>query len=151
MSGVVLCMTDHETPPEGMTTPDGPTDQPSDNTTLVEVVESYRHAGYATEFWVEEGATVRCDTCQSTLDSKRLPVRSQRRLEGASDPSDMVVVIATSCPVCGADGTMVVGYGPMASGEDADVLQQLGRLHGDDRLPANATPDDMPDFRRANG
>ena len=129
----------------GRETTPGPTAQPSDNTTLVEVVDSYRAAGYITEFWVEEGSTVRCDGCQSTLDSKRLPVLSQRRLEGASDPADMVVVVATSCPVCGADGTMVLGYGPMASGEDADVLVTLGAPRGND-LPDNAAPDEVPDL-----
>jgi len=123
----------------------GPTDQPSDNTTLVDVIDSYRHAGFATEFWVEEGSTVRCDRCQSVLDSKRLPVRSQRRLEGASDPSDMLMVIATSCPVCGADGTMVLGYGPMASAEDSDVMEQLSTVRSDERLPEHGAPDEMPD------
>lgn len=123
---------------------DGPTDQPSDNTTLVAVIDGYRNAGFPTEFWVEEGATVRCDSCQSILDSKRLPVQSQRRLEGASDPADMVVVIATSCPVCGADGTMVMGYGPMASPEDADVLANLGAITDDGGLPASSAPDEVP-------
>ena len=122
-----------------------PTDQPSDNTTLIEVIESYRRAGFATEFWSEEGASVRCNECQSVLDSKRLPINSLRRLEGASDPSDMLVVIATSCPVCGADGTMVLGYGPMASSDDAAVLEKLGDLRSDDRLPDNAAPDEVPD------
>jgi len=139
-------MTLHDPAHDATAHDSGPTDQPSDNTTLVEVIAGYRQAGFVTEFWVESDSKVRCDECQSVLDSNRLPIRSMRRLEGASDPADMAVVIATSCPVCGADGTMVLGYGPMASGEDADVMHRIKAVEAhDDRLPQHAAPDEVPD------
>ena len=48
-------------------------------------------------------------------------------LEGASDPDDMILVIAASCPVCSTGGTVVLGYGPNASPEDADLIVALER------------------------
>jgi hypothetical protein len=118
---------------------------PSDNTTLTEVVDSYRASGFASDFFVEEGSRVRCGRCSAIIDSRTLAMQSIRRLEGASDPDDMVAIVATSCPVCGADGTLVVAYGPMASEEDADVLTSLRDERTGDVLPRNASPDDTPD------
>ena len=116
-------------------------DQPSDNTTLTEVVDGYAASGYVTNFWAEEGATVRCGQCQSVLEARRLQMHSQQRLEGASDPADMSMVVATSCPVCGAEGTMVLTYGPAASDVDADVMTALGdNRDADDTLPRDGAP-----------
>ena len=47
------------------------------------------------------------------------------RTEGASYPSEMAAVAAVECPVCGAHGTVVLGYGPGASIDDNDVLTGL--------------------------
>jgi hypothetical protein len=44
------------------------------------------------------------------------------RLEGASDPDDMVAVAALRCPSCKTRGTLVLSYGPETSAVDADVL-----------------------------
>jgi hypothetical protein len=130
---------------------------PSDRTTLTEVIDAYRDSGFATDFFAEETAgeprtggsddgagvgvpTVRCERCASTLDPRRLTIHSMRRLEGASDPADMVAIVATTCPVCGSDGTLVLSYGPMASAVDADVLVLLKDRRGDDVLPAGVAP-----------
>jgi hypothetical protein len=136
-------MTDAATPADAPT--GAPTDQPSDNTTLTEVLESYAASGYSTNFWAEADANVRCDSCQSVLPSRRLVMHSIRRLEGASDPADMAAVVATSCPVCGAEGTMVLSYGPTASEFDADVLLALSDRRDTPGLPQNAAPDETPD------
>ena len=125
-----------------MTLPPSPSG-PSDNTTLTEVVQGYRAAGFVTDFWAEESG-VRCASCQSVLDPSRMTMHSLRRLEGASDPADMVAVIATSCPVCGADGTMVVGYGSAATDIDADVLVAMSDRRDSDTLPASSAPDEVP-------
>ncbi len=121
-----------------------PTDQPSDNTTLVEVVDGYKAAGFVTDFWAEEGASVRCGECQSVLPASKLAMHSMRRLEGASDPADMATVVATSCPVCGAEGTMVLGYGPAASDVDAGVFSALADRRDDDTLPPDSPPNEAP-------
>jgi hypothetical protein len=47
------------------------------------------------------------------------------RLEGASDPADMLAAVAATCPTCGTRGVLVANYGPEAMIEDADVLRAL--------------------------
>ncbi len=108
------------------------------------MVQGYRSAGFVVDFWAEETG-VRCASCQSVLDPRRMTMHSLRRLEGASDPADMVAVVATSCPVCGADGTMVVGFGSAASDVDADVLAAMSDRRDSDILPASSAPDEVPD------
>jgi hypothetical protein len=116
---------------------------PSDHTTVVEVIDGYRSSGFVGDFYAEP-QSVRCGQCQSVLDPARLMMHSMRRLEGASDPSDMQVVVATSCPACGAQGTMVLGYGPMASEEDAMVLSTLQDRRDDDVLPGDSPVTEAP-------
>ena len=36
-----------------------------------------------------------------------------------------VAVVATTCPICQAQGTLIVAFGPMASPEDLDVLAAI--------------------------
>ena len=55
-----------------------------------------------------------------------IPVLDLRRLEGASDPDDMLAVLALECPNCGLRGSLVLNYGPTATEEDAAVLLGLG-------------------------
>jgi hypothetical protein len=131
---------------EPIDTRDGtPTDQPSDNTTLTEVIGGYQEAGYTTDFWAESDGNVRCGHCQSVQPASTLKTLSMRRLEGASDPADMMVVVATSCPVCGAEGTMVLGYGPAASEVDAAVSTELRDHRDDEGLPRDSSPQETPD------
>ena len=118
---------------------------PSDNTTLTEVLDGYAEAGFTSSFAAQDGGVVRCDTCGSELDPSRLHMRSLRRLEGASDPDDMMAVVAVQCDACGAAGTMVLGFGPAASDADGDVLIALqDRREGGD-LPGHAPPSETPE------
>lgn len=131
--------------------PQPPDEGPSDRTTLTDVVDEYRASGFATDFHAEEAdptvrregdptAVLRCATCASAIDPRRAAMHSIRRLEGASDPDDMAAVVATTCPVCGADGTVVLGYGPMAGPADADVLLAMRDRRDDSVLPADQPP-----------
>ena len=124
--------------------PDDHRTAPSDNTTLMQVLESYREAGFVSDFFAEEGGRVRCGHCNSLLGAEQLSMHSMRRMEGASDPADMLAVVATSCPVCGAEGTMVLGFGPAASTADTEVSRALGDRRADDVLPGAAPPAEMP-------
>ena len=126
-------------PPEN-----GVTADPSDNTTLTEILASYHANGYDTDFGAEEGASIRCGSCSSVVEARRMSMESIRRMEGASDPSDMIAVVATTCPVCSSSGTLVLGYGPMASSIDEAVMVRMqdGRHIGD--LPPDGTPDEAP-------
>ena len=47
------------------------------------------------------------------------------RLEGASDPADMLHVSALRCPVCATGGLLVVNYGPGSSEAAVSVLRAL--------------------------
>jgi hypothetical protein len=119
--------------------------EPDDHTTLTSVVEGYRRAGVTADFFAGDDGTVTCGSCTSTVDASQMSVFSRRRLEGASDPADMMTVVVSRCPACGAEGTMVLGFGPMASAVDGEVSQRLQDRRGDDSLPPDAAPDEMPD------
>lgn len=123
----------------------GVTAQPSDNTTLTEIVDGYRANGFAGDFWVEGDGIIRCGSCDSTAPAERFAAHSIRRLEGASDPADMVAVIATTCPICKAQGTLVAAVGPMASPEDLAVLETIRDRRDDGVLPGDASPHETPD------
>jgi hypothetical protein len=68
---------------------------------------------------------VKCVQCGVEHAATEIELHELRRLEGASDPADMVVVGALVCPGCGAKGTIVLHYGPEATEEEDDVLRLL--------------------------
>jgi hypothetical protein len=117
---------------------------PSDYTTLTDVLHGYSEAGFTSTFAAQDGCVVRCDSCGSELDPSRMHMRSLRRMEGASDPADMMAVVALECGVCGASGTMVLGYGPTASDVDSDVLRALQDGRAEGGLPGHAPPSETP-------
>lgn len=99
---------------------------PSDNTTLVSVLAKYRQAGYTADFRpVGVEGEVRCNACGTTSAARSFTDLAERRLEGASDPDDMMLVVASSCPSCGAQGVMTLSYGPGAGESDAAVVSRL--------------------------
>jgi hypothetical protein len=98
---------------------------PSDNTTLTAVLDELTEAGFAGSFVPRAGGALLCTTCRETFQATELEPEQVRRLEGASDPDDEVVVIAAACPRCGAHGSMTLGYGPTASDDDAGVVADL--------------------------
>jgi hypothetical protein len=74
---------------------------------------------------VSDGASLRCEQCRQEFAAEQPDVTELRRLEGASDPDDMLAAIALECPRCGARGSLVVNYGPTATTEEAAVLVAL--------------------------
>jgi hypothetical protein len=116
------------------------TDQgpPSDYTTLTDVLEAYAQGGFTSSFAVTDEAQLECIECGTVSDPESVSMSSLRRLEGASDPDDMVAVVALTCPACGCKGTVVLGYGPIASPQDSDVLKSLRDDRGDVRAPGNS-------------
>ena len=104
------------------------TDRPdlaSDARTLTEVIVALEDTGYRGQFSPRPEGRLLCLTCRSESDAPTVAVHSISRTEGASDPDDMLAVAAITCPVCGTWGTVVLGYGPEASEEDAEVLLAL--------------------------
>ena len=96
-----------------------------DATTLLDVLHALAERGFKGEFAVRGEGTIECLTCRRAQAARAFHVRALRRLEGASDPADMLAVAALACPNCGTEGTLVVNYGPLASTEDADALRDL--------------------------
>jgi hypothetical protein len=72
--------------------------------------------------FVTPEAMVRCGACHHDDHPSDLVLHRLRRIEGASDPGDMAAVLALTCNVCGAKGTLVVRYGPEAEPQDDAVL-----------------------------
>ena len=97
----------------------------SDGTTLVEVIRRLEEQGYTAQMAAETGCLIRCFTCRTDSPAPRFQLDALRRTEGASDPADMAAVAAVRCPNCGAQGTLVLKYGPGATPEEAEVLSCL--------------------------
>jgi hypothetical protein len=118
--------------------------------TITDVLEGYAQGGFTSSFVVTDDAELECLECHTESPPDRVVMSSLRRLEGESDPADMVAVVALTCPACGARGTVVLGFGPMATPEDSDVLQGLRDHRGDSKAPGNSahgetTGDDAAD------
>src|SRR5688500_4933922 len=109
-------------------------------TTLTEVLAGYADGGFTGSFTAVEGGNVECHQCNSRSNGSRVKMSSLRRMEGASDPDDMVAVVAIECPSCAAKGTLVLGFGPTASEEDSDVLHCLQDFRSDSKAPGNSAP-----------
>jgi hypothetical protein len=92
---------------------------------LREVVNVYEQRGYAGQFRVLEGGRLQCLACRHETGAGAVAMDDLHRLEGVSDPADMLAVAALRCPECGTRGTVVLNYGPEATLDDADVLLNL--------------------------
>ncbi len=119
---------EEQTPSDDETQADDQT--PSDNTTLMAVLKSFTEEGWTENLSVSEDGEMRCPRCRSLSPPERLVMSHMRRLEGASDPDDMVAVLAVTCPNCEAKGALVAKYGPTATEGDVLLLRAI-----EDRRP----------------
>jgi len=110
---------------EQPTEPSGTEPVAQDAQTLTATLRTLETAGYTGQFKVLEFAAAQCLTCRENFEGREAVVESLRRLEGASDPADMLEVVALVCPKCRARGTLVLSYGPDASLEDSQLLVAL--------------------------
>jgi hypothetical protein len=90
-----------------------------------ELLAAFERQGFVSQFAACEQGRIECVACHHVIDAGIADVRGFRRLEGASDPDDMVAVVALVCPRCRSMGTMVLGFGPMATEEDSEVMERL--------------------------
>jgi hypothetical protein len=118
---------------------------PSDNTTLVDVMDRYQAAGFDAQFVAADGGVIHCYACGANSRPEDAELVSLRRMEGASDPADMMAVVALRCPACNSGGVLALGYGPESSAEDADLLVRLEDLRGSEKpnVPADAAPGEV--------
>jgi hypothetical protein len=103
--------------------------------TINDFLRDFEGLGYTTQFVVRDGGRLECGACRHRLPADEVAVRSMRKVEGVSDPSDMGIVSALECPDCGARGTATFCTGAHCPPEDGEVLR---RLH-DERHSTMAT------------
>jgi hypothetical protein len=107
--------------------------------TLLDVLAALADEGYRGEFTAAEvdGRTqhgrIACSACHHVFAADAPEVGALRRLEGASEPDEMLAVAALTCPRCATRGTLVLNYGPTATVEDAAALVALDRPSPDAR------------------
>ena len=111
----------------------------TESATMTSVLAGYADLGFTSEFSAMDGAVVECHACGQQSAAADVKMSSLRRLEGASDPADMVAIVALTCPKCGARGTAVLGFGPAADPAHSDVLRVLRDHRGDDLAPGNSS------------
>jgi hypothetical protein len=93
--------------------------------TLLDVLSDFSARGWPGQFAARDDAMVECETCHHQAPAAETEVLALRRLEGASDPDEMLAVVATECPHCHHRGSLILQFGPTATAEDAAVLEQL--------------------------
>ncbi len=98
---------------------------PSDNTTLQAILADLQDDGWDGDADALEGGSIRWRRCRHEARAADVEVAATRRMEGASDPADMLAVLAVPCPTCGDRATLIVHYGPTAGPADSDVLAEL--------------------------
>ncbi len=111
--------------------PTMPTDEPLSSTQDDVEREATVDEG---QFRAAVDGCVHCFTCGREFPASSVDASAARRLEGVSDPADMLLVVAVTCPHCGASGALTLNYGPEATLEDAEVLRAL------DRRPSTPSP-----------
>jgi len=116
------------------------TEGPSDNTTLTSVIASYESAGFTGQFSATDEGLLHCFSCDATLEPSDAAFDSLRRMEGASDPADMLAVLALTCPRCSTQGTAVLHFGPEAGPGESAVLLALEDHRADSDLPGGSAP-----------
>jgi hypothetical protein len=94
--------------------------------TLGDILAAFEVEGYRSQMASAQAGHVLCLGCHVESPASEMRLDALERMEGASDPADMVAVAALVCPLCNAHGTLVLSYGPEASEDDADVLAVLG-------------------------
>lgn len=97
---------------------------PADDPLTVAEAEVTRDGG---QFGATEDALVHCFTCGRDFPAAGIDASASRRLEGASDPADMLLVVGVTCPHCGTGGSLTLHYGPESTIEDAEVVRALDR------------------------
>ena len=105
-----------------------PSSTPKYGATLTESIATLEADGFTGQMASRPDGAIQCLTCRQASPANDYTLGAMRRTEGASDPDDMLAIVGLTCPNCGTRGTAVLGYGPEADPEDAEVLVRLGVL-----------------------
>ena len=93
--------------------------------TMADALARFEGEGYTSQFGAVEGDLVRCYSCHVDHEPETIDVDEILRVEGVSDPDDMVAVAALTCPACGCRGTASLKYGAESTVEESEVLRRL--------------------------
>lgn len=96
-----------------------------DAETLTQALATFEARGFVGQFRVLEFGRVQCLTCRREFRGDEVAMEALSRLEGASDPADMLAVAALACSGCGVRGTLILNYGPDATLEESTLLLAL--------------------------
>jgi ribosomal protein S27AE len=95
-------------------------------TTLAELLERAERQGVDGEFErVGDDGRLRCSHCGEIVAAADIERIWSQRLEGASDPADMLHVSALRCPACDGEGVFVAHFGPAADPGEVEILHSL--------------------------
>jgi hypothetical protein len=97
---------------------------------LADLLSTFELEGYRGQMAARPGGRILCMGCHQESDADDMQVDGLQRVEGASDPADMLAVAALVCPICSTHGTLVLSYGPEADPDDSEVLSLLGDVDG---------------------
>jgi len=100
------------------------------DTPLLAVLAGFEANGFVEQFIVLDEGSIRCQGGDHRFSADDAIVDGERRLEGVSDPADMMIVVGLTCSVYRRKGTLVVHYGPAASAAEADALVALSTAAG---------------------
>lgn len=117
-------MSNDDVEPDRAPTKGGPTGSVAGRS-QIEVEERLADQGFEGQFGARPDAAVLCFTCHREFPASELDGDGARRVEGESDPSDMAILVPVTCPHCATSGTLALQFGPMASVEEAEVIQAL--------------------------
>lgn len=92
---------------------------------VTEALAKLAAEGYEVDFSGRDGK-VHCSRCSSDHGPEAGQVDHVYRYEGPTDPDEEAIVLALRCPVCGAKGTLVSGYGPSTDPDDIELIVALG-------------------------
>jgi hypothetical protein len=106
---------------------------------LTEVLNTAVAEGFRVEFDIErpgaadgpaadvsgETGRLRCSACGHASNAADFTRLWTRRLEGASDPSDMLHVCGLRCPNCSSLGVLISPYGANADPAHVEILRRL--------------------------
>lgn len=93
---------------------------------LLPVLDAFAENGWSANHLTRPDGEMKCGGCGENTHSSKLEAITVHRIEGASDPDDMQMVLGIECPRCATKGVLVVGYGPSAEEQDAEFLIELG-------------------------
>lgn len=98
---------------------------PAADESVIDVLARFADDGWTADHIARPYAKMRCGVCSRHSLVAELETDAMHRVEGASDPDDMQMVVGLTCPYCASRGAVVLAYGPSASETDSEFVGAL--------------------------